>query len=35
MIDMHCHILFGVDDGPKTVDDTIRIVEKAVKELRT
>lgn len=32
MIDMHCHILFGVDDGPKTVDDTIRIVEKAVKE---
>lgn len=32
MIDIHCHILFGVDDGPKTIEDTIRIVEKAVKE---
>ncbi|MGN7387439.1 tyrosine-protein phosphatase [Sporosarcina sp. SAFN-015] len=32
MIDMHCHVLFGVDDGPKTIEDTIRIVEKAVKE---
>ncbi|MCM3711645.1 tyrosine-protein phosphatase [Sporosarcina luteola] len=32
MIDVHCHILFGVDDGPKTIEDTIRIVEKAAKE---
>ncbi|MFC5602534.1 tyrosine-protein phosphatase [Sporosarcina koreensis] len=32
MIDIHCHILFSVDDGPKTIEDTIRIVEKAAKE---
>ncbi|MCM3639284.1 capsular biosynthesis protein [Sporosarcina luteola] len=32
MIDVHCHILFGVDDGPKTIEDTIRIVERAAKE---
>lgn len=32
MIDMHCHILFGVDDGPKTIEDTIRIVEMAATE---
>ncbi|MCG7345459.1 capsular biosynthesis protein [Sporosarcina sp. ACRSL] len=32
MIDMHSHILFGVDDGPKTIEDTIRIVEKAAKQ---
>lgn len=32
MIDIHSHILFGVDDGPKTIEDTIRIVEKAAKE---
>ncbi|MFS0688848.1 CpsB/CapC family capsule biosynthesis tyrosine phosphatase [Sporosarcina sp. 179-K 8C2 HS] len=32
MIDIHCHILFGVDDGPKTIEGTIRIVEKAAKD---
>lgn len=32
MIDMHTHLLFGVDDGPKTIEESIRIVEKAVQE---
>ena len=32
MIDMHSHLLFGVDDGAKTIEDTMRIVEKAVQE---
>ncbi|WP_186667733.1 tyrosine-protein phosphatase [Sporosarcina sp. BP05] len=32
MIDMHCHILFGVDDGPKTIEDTLRILEQAAQE---
>ncbi|MDC0559015.1 hypothetical protein OAO42_01240 [Candidatus Izimaplasma bacterium] len=30
MIDMHSHILFGVDDGCKTIDDSIRMINKAV-----
>lgn len=32
MIDMHSHILFGVDDGPKTIENTMRILEQAVSE---
>ena len=32
MIDMHSHVLFGVDDGPETIEDTLRIVEKAAAE---
>lgn len=32
MIDMHAHLLFGVDDGPKTIEETMGIVEKAMKE---
>ena len=32
MIDMHSHLLFGVDDGPKTIEETLRIVEKAAQE---
>ncbi|MBO0602556.1 capsular biosynthesis protein [Sporosarcina sp. E16_3] len=32
MIDMHSHILFGVDDGPKTIEDTLRILEQAAQE---
>ncbi|WJY26427.1 tyrosine-protein phosphatase [Sporosarcina trichiuri] len=27
MIDMHCHLLFGVDDGPKTIEETMRLLE--------
>lgn len=29
LTDMHCHMLFGVDDGPKTEDDMYRMVEAA------
>ena len=32
MIDMHSHVLFGVDDGPETIEDTLRILEKAAAE---
>ncbi|MHA6259947.1 tyrosine-protein phosphatase [Sporosarcina sp. CAU 1771] len=32
MIDMHSHLLFGVDDGSKTIDETSRLLEKAVEE---
>ena len=32
MIDIHSHVLFGVDDGPETIEDTLRIVEKAAAE---
>lgn len=32
MIDMHSHILFGVDDGPETIEDTLRILEQAAIE---
>lgn len=32
MIDMHSHILYGVDDGPKTKEETIKMLEKAVEE---
>ena len=29
MVDIHNHILFGVDDGPKTLDDSIEMIKKA------
>lgn len=32
MLDMHSHILFGVDDGPETMEQTIVMLEKAVEE---
>lgn len=31
-IDIHCHILPGVDDGAKSMEDTIEIVKMAYKE---
>ncbi|AEV67681.1 tyrosine-protein phosphatase [Acetivibrio clariflavus] len=31
MIDIHCHIIFGVDDGPSTVKDSIRMILEAEK----
>lgn len=32
MIDLHCHILPGLDDGAKTLDDSINMAHAAVKE---
>lgn len=32
MIDIHSHILFGVDDGPKELQHTLEILKKAVDE---
>lgn len=31
MIDMHNHILFGTDDGPETIEESVRMVEAAVE----
>ncbi len=31
MIDIHSHILFGVDDGCKTIEDSIKMIESAVQ----
>ena len=30
MIDLHCHILPGVDDGSRNMDDTIALLKKAI-----
>ncbi|WP_283749870.1 tyrosine-protein phosphatase [Bacillus cereus] len=32
MIDLHCHILPGVDDGAQTVTDSLAMAQKAVQE---
>ncbi|WP_062805074.1 tyrosine-protein phosphatase [Enterococcus pernyi] len=32
MIDLHCHILPGIDDGPKTVKESIAMAEEAVRQ---
>lgn len=32
MIDIHCHILPGVDDGPKTIEESIIMAREAVRE---
>ena len=32
MIDIHAHILPGVDDGPKTMTESIALIQQAVKE---
>jgi protein-tyrosine phosphatase len=32
MIDIHCHILPGIDDGAKTFEDSINMAKKAVSE---
>ena len=30
MIDLHCHILPGIDDGPETLDETVELARAAV-----
>lgn len=32
MIDIHSHLLFGVDDGPVTIEETMSIIKKAAEE---
>lgn len=32
MIDLHCHILSGIDDGAKTVEDSLDMARKAVAQ---
>jgi tyrosine-protein phosphatase YwqE len=31
MIDLHCHILPGIDDGPELLDESIEMCRIAVK----
>lgn len=31
MIDMHNHILFGVDDGAKTIQDSVELIKYEIK----
>ncbi|MEW9502287.1 tyrosine-protein phosphatase [Jeotgalibacillus marinus] len=32
MIDIHCHILAGIDDGPQQQSDTLDMLEKAIED---
>jgi len=32
MIDLHCHILHGLDDGPKTIEESIEMARTAVAD---
>ena len=32
MVDLHCHILPGLDDGPKTMEDSLAMAEDAVAD---
>ena len=32
MIDIHCHILPGIDDGAKTIEDSLLMAKEAVSE---
>lgn len=32
MIDLHCHILPGIDDGAQTIEDSIKMAKKAVDD---
>ena len=32
MIDIHSHIIFGVDDGPKTMDMSLALIEEAYRQ---
>jgi protein-tyrosine phosphatase len=32
MVDLHCHILFGLDDGPKLLEDSLAMAEDAITD---
>jgi protein-tyrosine phosphatase len=32
MVDVHCHILFGLDDGPRTLQDSLAMAEDAIAD---
>jgi len=32
MIDIHCHLLFGLDDGPSTFEDSLAMAESAISD---
>ncbi|MCI5857318.1 MAG: PHP domain-containing protein [Agathobacter sp.] len=32
MIDMHCHLLYGVDDGPGTMEEAVAMLKEAAKQ---
>lgn len=32
MVDLHCHLLPGVDDGARTLDDSLAMAQQAVAE---
>ena len=32
IVDMHCHVLPGVDDGPATMEDSVAILREAARQ---
>jgi protein-tyrosine phosphatase len=32
LVDLHCHILFGLDDGAKTIEDSLAMAEDAIAD---
>ena len=32
MIDIHNHILYGIDDGPKSLEDAVKLIRQAISE---
>jgi protein-tyrosine phosphatase len=32
MVDVHCHILYGLDDGAKTLDESVQMAEMAIED---
>ena len=34
MFDIHSHLLFGVDDGPETMEGTMRMIEHLMRIVR-